>query len=136
MLDAGVHVIDKAYLRVYGPLWCYIANADNEETFSEKGVIGPFVDRIGRKGDGDLRSDILWACASVPDDRPYPACDKVVFLTQAHCDKLYHVMAEVWRRPGQDPVGGGGRFGRQKYLPRAAPERPRGRMRPRRLEVQ
>ncbi len=43
-------------------------------------------------------SDILRACASTPDDCPCPARDKVVFLAQAHCDGLYHVMAEVWPR--------------------------------------
>ncbi len=61
VLDAGVHVLDETYLPVCGPLWCYIAKADNEETFSEKEVMGLFVDRIGRKGEGNLRMDILRA---------------------------------------------------------------------------
>ncbi len=45
VVDAGVHVLDETYLPACGPWWHYIAKADIEKTFLEKGVVGPFLKR-------------------------------------------------------------------------------------------
>ncbi len=95
VVDTSMHALNKAYLLACG-LWLhYIAKADMDKTFSEMGVVGPFVGGSERKSGGDFWSDILWACAFGPNNCLYPMHDKVVFLTQAQYNDLYQVMAEV-----------------------------------------
>ncbi len=106
VVDAGVHVFNEAYLPACGPRLRYIIKAATEKTFSENGVVGPFVD-VGHPAGLRLQSRRL----------PILARDKVVFLAQAHCDELYQVMAEVRPRvaPSLEEIPSEGEEAKENY---------------------